>query len=352
MDKQQIDDFAARYRKVNGSFTKKLVFRAGIDAEFFAEFKYMVNAVVYCLQNKIQFCLYSRGANFGKGGWSEFFEPFCTEVEGDFNSRWNVHRLPPLGELRRRNPNIGTGGLLLWKLKTALRGSMYRLISWREYGRPALSTYDIPQTPPAHCRIPEMGLDCTYDEAFRKVASMLWRLNAGVREQAHELMRSISLPEHYASMQIRGGDKITEVSLLSPATFVAALRKATGLKDILLLTDDYGLLESVRRDYPEYSWYSLCTPQERGYVNSAFTQTDAETKHRRMVRFLAQVDAMLHGDAFVGSITVGPSLFVLQMLYPKGTPVDCDTKELPMAAHLAIKERGEIAARYLAKHAR
>lgn len=133
---------------------------------------------------------------------------------------------------------------------------------------------------------------------------------------------------------------------------MAALRKATGLKDILLLTDDYGLLESVRRDYPEYSWYSLCTPQERGYVNSAFTQTDAETKHRRMVRFLAQVDAMLHGDAFVGSITVGPSLFVLQMLYPKGTPVDCDTKELPMAAHLAIKERGEIAARYLAKHAR
>ena len=140
MDRQQIEDFTRLYRKVNGSFRKRLVFRAGIDAGFFAEFKYMVNAVVYCLQNKIQFYLYSRGANFGKGGWSEFFEPFCTEVEGDFNSRWNVHRLPPLGELRRRNPNIGTGGLLLWKLKTALRGSMYRLISWREYGRPALST--------------------------------------------------------------------------------------------------------------------------------------------------------------------------------------------------------------------
>lgn len=77
MDKQQIDDFAARYRKVNGNFTKKLVFSAGIDAGFFAEFKYMVNAVVYCLQNKIQFCLYSRGANFGKGGWSEFSNLFA-----------------------------------------------------------------------------------------------------------------------------------------------------------------------------------------------------------------------------------------------------------------------------------
>lgn len=343
----EINDLAVRYRGLNAGFKKRLVFRSGIDAGFFAEFKYMVNAVIYCLQNELQFCLYSRGANYGAGGWSEYFEPFCPEVDDAFNDHWNVHSLPPLAELRRRNPAKSGAALLAWELKTAIRGRAYGLVSLTRCGRYALSTYNVPNDVPARCRIPALGLDCTYGEAFQAVASMLWRPNARLRDEERRLMRDIALPARYAGTQIRGGDKVTEVSLLPPEVFVEALRKATPLKDVLLLTDDYALLERVRRDYPEYTWHSLCTPQERGYVNAAFALTDPATKHSRMVRLIAQVDALLRSEAFVGSTTVGPSLFVLQMKYPDGTPVDCRTEDIPDIARLAIRERGDMAERFL-----
>lgn len=352
MNEQRQSDFYELYRSVNESFPRRLVFRAGIDAGFFAEFRYMVNAVIFCLQNRIQFCLYSRDANFAvERGWEDFFVPFCTEVTDGFHSRWNIHALPSLAELRQRNPRLSVSALLVWKLKTAFRGCMCRLISLFRYGRDTLSTYDIPQKPAERCIVPEMGMDCSYFEAFQKISAMIWQLNDTVLREAGPLLQSAGLPAHFAGMQIRGGDKITEVGLLSPDVFVSALKKTSSLRDILLLTDDYGVLESVRRKYPEYSWHSLCTAGECGYVNAAFARTAAADKREKMIRFLAQVDALLRSDVFVGSITVGPSLFVLQMLYPRAVAVDCEMSSLPAVAHLTIKVRGEIAVRYLENHA-
>lgn len=42
-----------------------MIFHLGIDAGFFTEYTYMLHAMLYCLQHKIQFKLYSDDANFG-----------------------------------------------------------------------------------------------------------------------------------------------------------------------------------------------------------------------------------------------------------------------------------------------
>lgn len=349
MNDKQRDDFVALYSRVNESFTRTLVFHAGIDAGFFAEFKYIVNAVLFCLQNKIRFILYSSDANFAvERGWDDFFKPFCTEVTDTFHSRYNVHTLPPMSELRQRNPHIGIVKLVAWKFKTFLCAIVCRIKSRVCYGRDTLSAYDVPVNPASHYCIPEMSMDCDYLEAFRKIADMMWRFNDDMSRRMNTIIETLALPPHYAGMQIRGGDKITEVSLLPPAIFVDTLRHVSPLRDVLLLTDDYGILEKMHREYPDYTWHSLCAPSEAGYVNAAFAHTAASAKKEQMTRFLAQVDALLRSDAFVGSITVGPSLFVLQMLYPRGTAVDCDTEELPRIAAQTIRERGEAARRYIA----
>ena len=78
ISKVQANEMAQLYRKVNESFNKKLVFRIGIDAGFFAEFKYLVHAVIYCLEHEIQLQLYSHGAiSVGAKAGKIIFCPFA-----------------------------------------------------------------------------------------------------------------------------------------------------------------------------------------------------------------------------------------------------------------------------------
>ncbi|MEO3228964.1 hypothetical protein ABHC61_04475, partial [Parabacteroides merdae] len=59
------------YQKVNEKFESVLVFHVGESAGFFSEYNCMILVMLYCLQHKIQFKLYSRDANFGyEKGWT------------------------------------------------------------------------------------------------------------------------------------------------------------------------------------------------------------------------------------------------------------------------------------------
>ena len=59
------NNLTTTYRLLNSSFRKTMIFHLGIDAGFFTEYTYMLHAMLYCLQHKIQFKLYSDDANFG-----------------------------------------------------------------------------------------------------------------------------------------------------------------------------------------------------------------------------------------------------------------------------------------------
>lgn len=347
--RREADELAAKYREINEGYDKILVFRAGIDAGFFAEYKYLVHAVIYCLEHKIQLQLYSGNANFGwNKGWTDYFMPFCKEVDEPFHLRYNVHSLQGFKELRRLNPNVSAANLMKWKLKTLLNNRLCRFESFKAYGVAALSTSDIP---PHEVRgrisLEQLGIEGNYIEVFQKVAAMLWRFNPQTKDAVAKYVEKLALPQHYAATQIRGGDKVTEVKLYEPSLFVETLEKHTQLRDVLLLTDDYSILEAVRRDFPQFCWHSLCSPAEKGYYNNSFTHTAANTKREQMHRFLAQINAMAHADFFAGSIAVGPSLFLLEMQYPQGLPVDCRNEELVRAAQLSIPDRDLLARKFL-----
>ena len=214
------------------------------------------------------------------------------------------------------------------------------------YGAGVLSTSDIPpHLVRNRISIPRLGLEGNYLEVFRDIASMIWRFNPDTQKAVDSHLESLALPEHYAATQIRGGDKVTEVELYEPSLFAKALTENTDLRDVLLLTDDYSILETVRQNHQQFRWHSLCSPEERGYYNNSFTQTAAAAKRTQMQRFLAQIDAMMRADFFTGSITVGPSLFLLEMLYPNGMPTDCEPQDLNLAAQLSIPERDKMARR-------
>lgn len=87
-------DLLSQYTKLNNSFKKKLVFRLGMEAGFFSEYNNMILAMLYCLEHKIKFTLYSKDANFGYNeGWNDYFLPFCEDVYHPVLKKYN-HRYP------------------------------------------------------------------------------------------------------------------------------------------------------------------------------------------------------------------------------------------------------------------
>lgn len=73
MTERGTGSFAAeKWRKLNASFKKKLVYRLGDSAGLFSEINNMFFAMVWALDNKVRFELCSQRSNLGDEGWNDF----------------------------------------------------------------------------------------------------------------------------------------------------------------------------------------------------------------------------------------------------------------------------------------
>lgn len=346
------NDLRDRYRTLNASFGRKLVYHVGIDAGFFAEYSYLIAAMLWCLQHKVRFVLYADDANFGHThGWQDYFEPFCEEVHETFHSRYNRHRTPSWRRILRMVKQQRSLNPIKWKLKSLWIDAAGSLIAWRTYGERTYLNHHIDFDPKVSISIPELGIAGDYLLAFNRMTDIVWHLRPEVMAECQRLSQEIALPEHYVSCQVRGGDKVTEVNLLPPEGYIRTLNQVAPGSPVFVLTDDYRLYETLRRLDPDRSWYTLCQPEEKGYVNSTFTRQLGASKAEQMTRFLASMELLIRADHFVGSITTGPSLFVLKRLYPRITLMDCSPEQFTQAICLPIGARGAMASTFLKQEA-
>lgn len=343
-------DLREKYITLNHSFKPVLIYHVGIDAGFVTEYTSMVNAMLYCLENHIQFKLYSADANFGyRNGWSDYFAPFCDEVTESFNHRYNRHPAPSWKRIIREAWCKKQPNLLKWKIKTVIFRKIGAYKARRIYGPHTLLTHQIPFNPCKTFHIPELGIEGDYIHAFQQISQVAWKLNTDLQQEKLRLARSLKLPPTYAGIQVRGGDKVTEVRLLPPTYYAQIATDKLHASDVFVLTDDYTLFNQLEQAAPSVRWYTLCTPQEKGYVNSQFTQTRGNRKLEQMTRFLASMEILMHASVYAGSIAPGPSLFLLKRMYPAILPTDCSMELLSHAVTLPVAGRGKLAEEYLAR---
>ncbi|NDV81635.1 hypothetical protein [Bacteroides sp. 51] len=344
-------DIIEEYKKLNSSFRKTLIFHLGVDSGFFAEYTYMVNAMLYCLQHKIQFKIYSADANFGYDkGWTDYFIPFCEEVTEEFHRKHNIHTVPKWNKILSSSLKQKSIRLIKWKLKTILINFRASILALQTYKKRVLLNHSVHFNHNQHFRIPELGIDGDYIHAFGIMVDITFRFNKETTDECNKLISGLQLPPHYIGCQVRGGDKVTETELLPPEHYIHILSNQAKNKPVFVLTDDYAIFARLQQLSPNTHWLTLCTPEEKGYVNSAFTQTGYIQKRNKMTRFLASMKVLLASDYFIGSITTGPSLFLLKKLYPNALPADCEPEDLQKVAALPITERGEIMQKYLNSH--
>lgn len=332
------------YRRVNEAFRRRMVYHVGVDCGLFVEINYMVNAMLYCLARRIRFQLYSDDANFGTGiGWTEYFLPFCEEVHEPFHRQYNFHRPPSwrrILRLCRRQKSIAP---IVWKLKSTLKTIKGRLMAIETYHDYVLFAQDVSEDPDKYYHIPEMGIKGGYYEAYGLLARMIWHLKPDILHQEFIYKDKLALPSLYDGIHIRGGDKIIETTLIGGKQIMHVLNAKAGAC-VFVLTDDYRQYLELQSNYPHVQFLTLCQPEERGYLHKAFGQKSPQSRKEAIVRLIISVDLLLKSRSFVGSITTGPSVFIMKQRLedPLVLAVDCPKEDMASSLSLTIDVRAAI----------
>ena len=340
------------YRRVNEAFRRRMVYHVGVDCGLFVEINYMVDAMLYCLARRIRFQLYSEDANFGTcEGWTEYFLPFCEEVHESFHHQYNFHRPPSWRRILKLCKRQKAVGPIAWKLKTIAKTAMGRLMAFLTYKEYVLLGQDVSENDDHYC-FPDLGIDADYTEAYGLLARMVFRFNPSVQRQATLVRAQLSIPALYDGIHIRGGDKAMETTLISGEQIIQVLNPKAG-SCVFVLTDDYRQYQDLQANYPDVHFLTLCQPEERGYLHKAFSQKSPKSRQEAIVRLLISVDILLHSRSFVGSITTGPSVFVMKQRAadPLVQAVDCPKASLPSSLSLTIDRRADISKKNMKEQA-
>ena len=177
------------------------------------------------------------------------------------------------------------------------------------------------------------------------LARMIWKLRPEIVKQIADAKIRFSLPQVYAGVQIRGGDKAKEARLITGRQIIEALHPKDG-ECIFALADNYVQLDIVRSEFPELRIVSLCQPEDKGYYHQSFSSLEPQEKKTAIIRLIASVEILLHARKFAGSITTGPSVFIMKLRCAESTvvAVDCSKEALESVLTLPIDSRAAISA--------
>jgi len=305
-----IDDLVYKYNRLNNSFEKTYVFHLGANAGFFSEYNNMILAMLYCLKNKIKFVLYSKTANFGvNNGWSDYFHSFCEENENLFHAKYN-YRYPI-------------------KLSSEIEGiiNSYKSENYIDY-----LTYELwnlfrnKDFEEDHYEIPELDINGDIIHACSILIELTWNYNQLTSDCINNLAEKLELPSNYIGLHIRAGDKSIESELKPVDAYIDKVNTLTNIKDAFVLTDDYTIIEELRKKHLDWNFYTLCEEQERGYIHNKFMRSNSEIKMSHLFKLFLSVDILAISNYFIGTFTSNVGMY-LGMKMPKGKCYGIDINE-------------------------
>ncbi|GHT75978.1 hypothetical protein FACS189413_00520 [Bacteroidia bacterium] len=272
----------------------------------------MILAMLYCLDNKIKFVLYSKDANFGYDkGWTDYFLPFCEEETGHFHHKQN----PSNADWKKKiKPQI-----LIYHLfhkNTYLTFELFPCFRGKTFVR---KQFDIP----------ELGIKGGLREALPVLVDLTWKYNQNTQNIIDQLTASLHLPEHYIGFHIRSGDKYTEAELLNVSDYVEKAEEKSILKNAFVLTDNYEVINHFHSSFNDWDISTLCNPNEKGYFHKNFIKQSKEHKKKQFETFFASMEILNRANIFIGTFSSNLGLF-LGVRRPKDTSFGVDSDDCLM----------------------
>ena len=281
------------YRRLNESYPKKLYFHLGVNAGFFSEFNNMVLAMLYCLDEGIQFVLYSADANFRtKLGWRDFLRALLPRDGGCVPPREQL----PLAE----DLSSASKATALLRKKKRLGFDYLTHDVWRKFKSARFAA--------KRFVIPELGIDGDILDALLVIHRVAWRYNEATGLAVEAKKAALELPESYIGLHIRGGDKVIEHDVYGPERYIEAAKALSPIRRAFVLTDDYTIFERLESEYPDWKFWTTCRPGERGYFHDEYQKLDAAAKADQLMNLFAAMDILGGAEHFIGTFSSNPGM--------------------------------------------
>lgn len=290
------EELKQQYAAENARCTQKMIFHVGTGAGLFSELGAMLECMCYCHIHGIAFSLYADDANFsGDKGWTELFEPFCEMKHHPYNKKYNYRY--------KKYHRVGSIAVPNLFLRKYLYPSHLKQLENVDYLTQDLFD-DFVSAEFRYSKIswPLFDMDGVVRDEYAKLAPLALRYNARTAREITQLVNSLNLPEHFASIQIRGGDKVQEFTDIIDAEFCANLIE-TKIKDtnnIFIFTDDYRNVVYISQKHPEWKVFTLTRPDECGYYNAKFNTLPWEIRRKDIIKLLAIVEICVRSDHHIG----------------------------------------------------
>ncbi len=308
----EITELRKEYYALNKSYKKKLIFHLGADAGFFSEYNNMILAILYCLTNKIQFVLYSEDANFGyKKGWTDYFLPFCDEVNDNFHKKYNFRDYDFLQKRLNRKDKFK-----IKLYKTLNRVNFLTQDLWLQI-RDRSHENEI-------YNIPELGIiNSSLIAACRSLIDITWKYEAKTDSTIKNRINSLNLPTEYIGFHIRRGDKNIEHKSTGTVLYFERI-KDLNIKNIFISTDDYNVILEVKNDlYKHWNFFSLCREDQLGYDHELYKKLDKNRIKEEQIDLLTSIDVLSNSHYFIGTFSSNIGMYMgMRMGVKKSMSVD------------------------------
>jgi len=282
-----------RYDALNNSFEKTLIFRFGDQAGFFSELNNLILAVLYCLDSRIRCALYTSQVSPAIH-WNDYFQPFCEQTTS------RTHRIHNKRSMSGR-PSLVPRVMRTWMKRTEgfdyFTYEIWDKFRSQEFARRRFS-------------IPALEIDGSILDATRMLIGIIVRYQQSVAEQISDVIASLDLPDEYVGLHIRGGDKTREAKVFSADEYMALLARHTRVRNVFVMTDDFGHIEHLRRRYADYAFFTTCRADERGYDLASFQRREHDARHSEYVKLLASMDVLRAATVAFGSYRTNPGMFL------------------------------------------
>jgi hypothetical protein len=169
-----------------------------------------------------------------------------------------------------------------------------------------------------HFDLPGLGIDGNLRDASSVIVEMIYRFNSRSVIQIDEWKNKIELPENYLSMQIRRGDKINEVKYVEEDLYFEFANQISNCRTVFILTDDFSIIENVRKNYKDWRILSLTEEFERGYFHDDFVKLPKHYKREKLLKLFASLEIIRNSSLFICTFTANTALFAgMSMPYHK-----------------------------------
>ena len=191
-----------------------------------------------------------------------------------------------------------------------------------------------------------------WQEAYDEAINLMDITDSIARTETSENLARIHALQHERQMEFQRAERKAEQARLYVIIIVVLL--------LLLATAVAGLfyrrkariahareLEAMRLSEAAQTHENLVREDETGYHHKQFCQEGSQSKKKAITRLIISVDLLLSSRSFVGSITTGPSVFIMKLRHGDSQvqAIDCPWEELPTVLQLPLYVRAKISMR-------